>query len=94
MVTSILLSIVLFAAGFIGMWLIIWLVWLSSVYVRLNEERRVVCPETHMRAKVRVDAIRGALAVARGRSGFKVRSCSLWPERQHCEQGCFASRKL
>jgi hypothetical protein len=49
------------------------------------------CPETGGRAEVGIDASHAALTSAFGRPLLRVKSCSLWPERERCNQNCLTS---
>jgi hypothetical protein len=46
------------------------------------------CPETGSSAVVGIDAPRAALTSGFGRPLLRVKSCSLWPERERCKQNC------
>jgi hypothetical protein len=64
---------------------------LPVALVTLSEHRRpksVVCPETGGPASVAVDAGRAARGAIFGRLRLYVQTCSLWPEKSGCAQGC------
>ena len=59
-----------------------------DAFLRFRGTRAVRCPETGARAEVDLDA-RGAALTAMFRPPTpRVQSCSHWPEREGCQQGC------
>jgi len=50
--------------------------------------RSLPCPEAGSYAAVRVDARGAALGAIAGRDRLRVKSCSLWPAFQGCEERC------
>jgi hypothetical protein len=57
-------------------------------FLRFRPKRQLWCPETGTNAEVRVDARLAAVTAPFRRPLLRVRSCSLWPERNGCEQTC------
>jgi len=60
----------------------------ADTFRRFRSPRRMSCPETGGPAEVGVDASRAALTSAFGRPVLRVRNCSLWPEKEGCNQDC------
>jgi len=60
----------------------------EDTFRRFRSPRQLNCPETGEKVEVRVDAPRAALTSALGRPSLRVRSCSLWPEKEQCNQDC------
>jgi hypothetical protein len=60
----------------------------GSVYTRLRAPRWLRCPEAQLPAAVAVDAGHAAWTEAFGRPRFRVRGCTLWPQRAGCAQRC------
>jgi len=64
-------------------------VWaLGKVYRRSHGAREVTCPEANHFATIQLDARHAVAMHARGETNRRVKSCSLWPERQACGQAC------
>ena len=64
-------------------------VWaLGKVYLRWRGARETTCPEANHFATIEVDARHAVGMHARGETARRVKSCSLWPERQGCRQSC------
>jgi hypothetical protein len=64
-------------------------VWaLTRVYRRSREPRAITCPEDGRAATIQVDARHAMAMHALGDPRRRVQTCSLWPERQGCEQHC------
>ena len=57
---------------------------------RFRGPRMLSCPEAGSEAEVGIDASHAALTSAFGRPLLRVKSCSLWPERERCRQDCLA----
>jgi hypothetical protein len=55
-----------------------------------REPKALFCPETGLPAAVQVDAGRAARGAVFGRMRLAVQSCSRWPERRRCAQGCLS----
>jgi hypothetical protein len=56
--------------------------------VRYRGTRVVTCPETDSPAAVRLDVGHALRSGALGETELRVSSCSHWPERLQCGQGC------
>lgn len=59
-----------------------------TIYDHYRGPRAVVCPQTHGPALVRFDALHAAMTGVFSREHLRLASCSLWPERMHCDQAC------
>jgi len=55
-----------------------------------REPKSLLCPETALPAAVQVDAGRATRGALFGRMRLAVQSCSRWPERRGCAQGCLS----
>lgn len=55
-----------------------------------REPKSLLCPETGLPAAVQVDAARATRGAVFGRMRLAVQSCSRWPERRCCAQGCLS----
>ena len=65
------------------------LAWLSlRVYVKASRKRVVTCPETGCAAAVQIDGRHAAATTFLGETELRLASCSHWPERGGCSQGC------
>lgn len=62
----------------------------AGVFVRFRGKRDVRCPETGLFAELEIDARHAALTAVPGPPEVRVANCSLWPEREHCDQRCVA----
>ena len=60
----------------------------ADTFRRFRYPGMLRCPETGGKAEVGVDASRAALTSAFGRPRLRVKGCSLWPERERCQQSC------
>ena len=61
----------------------------AGAYFRLLAGRRRLCPETGRFAMVRLNAARAARTLlTAGAAEIQVLSCTRWPERRGCTQGC------
>ncbi|MFQ5600981.1 MAG: hypothetical protein ACE5G2_10575 [Candidatus Krumholzibacteriia bacterium] len=60
----------------------------GRAYWRFRGTRVITCPETEQVAAVHVDAKKAAFAALRGGHSLTLRSCTDWPERSGCGQGC------
>ena len=56
--------------------------------LRFRRRRTVRCPETGLLAMVTLDARHAALTAVPGPPDVRVADCSLWPEKQGCEERC------
>lgn len=59
-----------------------------TTFLRYRASRMLRCPETGREAEVNVDALRAGLTSVFGEPRLQVSSCSLWPGRWDCGQGC------
>lgn len=59
-----------------------------SAFLRFRGPRGLRCPEAGTTAVVGLDARHAALTSAYRDPVARVESCSLWPERAGCAQGC------
>jgi hypothetical protein len=50
--------------------------------------RVVICPETHERATVKIDALPAAESCPFRKADVRLASCSRWPERADCTRLC------
>lgn len=60
----------------------------ADTFRRFRSPRILSCPETGGAAEVGIDASRAALSSAVGQPLLRVKTCSLWPERDRCKQDC------
>ena len=64
-------------------------VWaLGKVYRRSHGAREITCPEANHFATIELDARHAVAMQALGETDQRVKSCTLWPERQGCQQAC------
>ena len=61
---------------------------LGKVYRRSHGPRQITCPEVNHFATIELDARHAVAMHALGETDKRVKSCSLWPERQSCQQAC------
>lgn len=61
---------------------------IADTFLRFRGRRTVRCPETSLAAEVEIDARRAALTAIPGPPEVRVRACSLWPDREGCQQAC------
>jgi hypothetical protein len=61
---------------------------MADTFRRFRSPRMLSCPETGGKAEVGIDASRAALTSAFGQPLLRVKSCSLWPEKEQCKQEC------
>ena len=64
----------------------------GKVYFRSRGEREIVCPEAGHSAAIELDARHAVAMHVTGETKRRVKSCSLWPERQRCGQNCLGAR--
>jgi hypothetical protein len=62
----------------------------ADTFRRFRSPRLLSCPQTGGRAEVGIDASRAALTSAFGQPLLRVKSCSLWPEKERCKQNCLS----
>ena len=60
----------------------------ADSFRRFRTPRALRCPETGATAQVGIDASRAALSSAFGQPLLRVKNCTLWPERDRCDQHC------
>jgi hypothetical protein len=61
---------------------------MSLVFCRLRGPHEVLCPDDEKPAVIQMRAWHGAMtSVVDGPEG-RIRSCSRWPEKSGCDQGC------
>ena len=66
-------------------------IWLRQIYSRYSGSRLVACPENQQSAVVSVDARHAASTGLRGgRPELRLCTCTRWPERAQCAQGCLS----
>lgn len=63
-----------------------WTLW--KVYRRSHGAREVTCPKANHFATIELDARHAVAMYALGEADRRVKSCSLWPEREGCGQEC------
>ena len=61
---------------------------LTKVYRRSRSARQITCPEANCAATIQLNALHAAAMHARGDTARRVKACSLWPDRQGCQQAC------
>lgn len=61
---------------------------LGKVYARSRGAREVTCPEINHFATIQLNAGHAVAMHALGETDRRVKSCSLWPDRQGCRQAC------
>ena len=59
-----------------------------NIYDRYRGVRMVTCPQTHGQVLVRFDALHAAFTGMLATEKLRLASCTLWPERMGCAQGC------
>ncbi len=59
-----------------------------TTFQRFRAQRSVACPDGGRVAGIQVDPLKVALGAAFDRLPLRVRSCTLWPEKSGCRQGC------
>jgi hypothetical protein len=62
----------------------------ADTFRRFRSPRLLSCPQTGGKAEVGIDASRAALTSAFGQPLLRVKSCSLWPEKERCKQNCLS----
>jgi hypothetical protein len=80
------LFVILLLAGVVAIYAVL----AVAAYVRVRGRRIIVCPETDRAAAVTVDAGHAALSAVYEREDIRLATCSRWPERENCNQGCTA----
>jgi hypothetical protein len=59
-----------------------------DVYRRFRYRKVVTCPDTHGLAEVRLNACWAALTAVFRKPALRVKSCTLWPRKKGCAEGC------
>jgi hypothetical protein len=59
-----------------------------DVYRRYRYRKIITCPDTHGLAEVKLKASWAALTAAFGKPIVQVKSCTLWPRKKGCAEGC------
>jgi hypothetical protein len=59
-----------------------------TAWHRARGTRVIVCPETQQPEAVQVDAGHAAVSAMWEQADIRLKTCSRWPERQGCDQGC------
>jgi hypothetical protein len=62
----------------------------TRTWLWLRGPRVVVCPETKQPAGVELDLRYGLASAVVAAPGLRLRTCSRWPEKEHCGQECLA----
>ena len=62
--------------------------YLRHVYNRYHRRRVVTCPETQGLAEVQIRAGWAAATAILAKPALRVKSCTLWPGKKGCTQGC------
>ena len=60
----------------------------ADAYRKYRHRKVITCPEAHSLAEVTLNAGQAALGAGIGRSLLHIKSCSLWPKRQGCDEKC------
>ena len=61
---------------------------LGRVFRVSYHPREVTCPEANQPATIELDTRHAVAMHALGETRRRVKSCTLWPERQACTQAC------
>ena len=61
---------------------------IADTFRRFRGSRVLRCPETGGQADVGIDASRAAFTSAFGPPQLRAKTCSLWPEKEKCQQDC------
>jgi hypothetical protein len=64
---------------------------MSLGFYRLYGRHEVVCPDNGKPAVIQIRAMRGALTSVLEDPDVFVRTCTRWPEKNGCAQGCLES---
>lgn len=59
-----------------------------AAWIRLRGTRVVTCPETKKPAAVTIDTGHAAITAVWEKADLTLATCSRWPERRACDQGC------
>ncbi len=59
-----------------------------DAYRRFRCQKVVTCPDTRGLAEVKLNARRAALTAIFRKPVLRVKSCTLWPKKKGCAEGC------
>ncbi len=76
--------VVIFGIGMV--YLVVPFTW--YIYRRFNYRKVVTCPETGGLTEVKVNAFWAALTAIFRKPSLRVKSCTLWPKKKGCAEGC------
>jgi hypothetical protein len=74
----------------LGLVLVVYLSIAVRTWLRLRGRHVVICPETHTLAAVTVDLGHAAATAVWETADVRLATCSRWPERKRCDEGCAA----
>jgi len=81
------LVILITAIVVIGLFYVV-LPFTHEVYKRFRYRKVVSCPENHRLAEVKLNARWAALTAIFRKPVLRVKSCTLWPKKKGCAEGC------
>jgi len=84
MATALLVIIAMVVGGVLGFYL----PRMTAAYLKFRGRRLVECPETGETVAVDPDAVHAAVSAATGVMDLRLQSCTRWPGRHNCGQGC------
>ena len=58
------------------------------IYRRFNDRKVVSCSEEGRPAEVKLNGVWAALTAIFRKPSLRVKSCTLWPEKKGCAEGC------
>jgi hypothetical protein len=61
---------------------------MSLAFYRLRGQHEVLCPDNGKPATVEIRVLRGAMTSVLDDPEVFVRTCSRWPEKAGCDEGC------
>ncbi|HEV2136486.1 MAG TPA: DUF1761 domain-containing protein [Terracidiphilus sp.] len=64
------------------------IIWRHQVFEQYSGSRLVKCPQDQRPAAVSIDALHAAGTAVDGVPELRLSSCTCWPERANCNQGC------
>ena len=59
-----------------------------DAYRRFRRQKVVTCPDTRGLAEVKLNARRAALTAVLRKPALRVKTCTLWPRKKGCAEGC------
>jgi len=59
-----------------------------STYRHYRGRRTIICPDTDQIAEMEIKAGRAGIMALFGKTGLRVKWCSLWPKRKGCAEEC------